>query len=216
MVGGMLGGLLFFIFMLGPLTGVVVRPPGVTVGAAAGATLRGAYVRPLVVLAVAIGAAVWGFPVLARRMGEAKLRGATIESLREVRVRRARARRIGWWMLGGMFSLYTIVGLISGPAAVMLISKGAACIGGGAVGWALRARRGRRLVCAACDYPMGRWKGAAPACPECGAEWRRDGRHAVGVRAVAWGWLAGGAGLIGLSCVMLVILFEVMARRAGV
>lgn len=95
-------------------------------------------------------------------------------------------------------------------AAAMFVTN-AGCV---VAGLELFGRRGARLVCGRCDYPMVTWRGAPARCPECGHGWKqpwgaRFGRRAVRRRRV---WL----GLVLLAVAAeLVVLFGVIESAKG-
>lgn len=61
--------------------------------------------------------------------------------------------------------------------------------------YGLLARRGTRLVCRRCDYPMVSWRAAGPSCPECGNAWKDPWNARVGARAINWRWVLLGIAL---------------------
>ena len=69
---------------------------------------------------------------------------------------------------------------------------------------AVTARRGNRVVCARCEYPMGSWRRAASNCSECGHAWKRPWGARFGVRAVNPTSLKWGLALLLTSTVLVV------------
>lgn len=161
----------------------------------------------LVVLVIAF----WFMPWFLRRMFDAR---STTLPLR-FRNQNKRSARLYQWYL----SLFTLVILVvpvalsrtlapNTPALAVLgatlipLSLHASVFGCILISTALISRRGSFLVCAKCGYPMGSWRAATPACPECGRLWKSPWNARIGARRINTTILAWGAGTVLFSFAM--------------
>jgi len=91
------------------------------------------------------------------------------------------------------------------PVYLVMASRVLAGLGMTVAFLSLAARRGRRLSCRRCGYPMTSWRSATIRCPECGSHWRNPGKIACGRRHTHRPSLAAGMGLLALSVGCLVL-----------
>jgi hypothetical protein len=145
----------------------------------------------------------WGLPWFARTMFD---RSPEARS-QETQSKRRKARRTHSLLLpfmcvafGGIVIAGVVVSAMAGARVfVMVLGLPLSIIGPMLVAGALTYRRGARVVCARCDYPMTTWRGAPAVCPECGNEWKRPWAAMVGERRVRRGLVWCGVGLYGLA-----------------
>lgn len=161
----------------------------------------------IVVPLVLIGLMLWALPPVARWLFDKRASRLT----REAQIKLRKARKQVRWFWGGMglllgTSVVAVCLLGRWQVGLLLMAKYAASVGGAIIGFSLRGRRGVRLVCAHCDYPMVTWRGAAPRCPECGRHWHKPWGARLGERTVLWGWTWTGAGLLLLSLLLVAIV----------
>lgn len=141
----------------------------------------------------------WGLPWFARTMFD---RSPEARS-QETRSKRRKDRRTQSLLLPFMsvaFIGIVIAGVVVSAMAgarvfVMVLGFPLSIIGPMMVAGALTYRRGARVVCARCDYPMTTWRGAPAVCPECGNAWKQPWAAMVGEKRVRRGLVWCGAGL---------------------
>jgi hypothetical protein len=169
--------------------------------------------------------AVWGFPWLNRFLFDRRTKVRRPKN----RARERRARKYLWWIVGGgvglmwalpIVLLTTSTRTMPTPAAIWgstaHVTLYVAQIGCVIVATGILSRRGSRVVCASCEYPMGSWRGAPPACPECGRAWKRPWKARVGVRTLRSAYIAWGGVLvltsIGLGVLSLYMVIQSVLR----
>lgn len=155
---------------------------------------------------VVLGLFLWLFPRLARMFTDMSLRRGYRSN---TALRRKNGRR-GLVVVGLMGSLtcggLLTIAVLNSSAIVALIPGGFIASNAGFVfiAGAITSRRGKRVVCARCEYPMGSWRRAASNCSECGHAWKRPSGARFGVRAVNPTSLKWGLALLLTSTVLVV------------
>jgi hypothetical protein len=112
---------------------------------------------------------------------------------------RRMARRISllFVAIAGLVTLAAF--LVEVRLGMMMAIVASAWVGGMLIALGLFHRRGVRLVCARCSYPMSTWRGAPDRCPECGTAWKQPWRARLGVRARQPRLVSLGAVLLAMS-----------------
>ena len=125
-------------------------------------------------------------------------------AVRLTRERRRWLRRFRRWAAPGLVVTAIVVSVgaglglswfVAAMSAAQFASLGGAllaCVG-------VRVRRGKRLVCGMCDYPLNSWRAAPERCPECGNLWKQPWRIRIGRRCVRWDWIGLGSLLMIVS-----------------
>lgn len=206
MLFGSLFGLAFFTAEFLFMMATIDRAVGLSPLAAALAVAKGFTFAPFAWFLIAFAAIAWAVPRIARWTFDRTAPSMTGEALARRRKARRRSTRL---ILASLlfFALMLALSAATGwQAAAILIATTSAYIGGTLIAQAPFVRRGVRLVCAGCDYPMRSWRGAPDRCPECGNQWRRDWRARFGVRATSWRSLAIGASLLIASALLVLCL----------
>lgn len=113
-------------------------------------------------------------------------------------------RRFAWW--GAMpILLVCVVGVgVDWRASAMMTSHALAFLGPALMAVGLTQRRGARLHCASCSYPMGSWRRAPERCPECGKLWKSTWGAIVGEKTFSRDLFATGVAMF-VVAVMLAV-----------
>lgn len=207
LAGYLLGGAVFFAEIVVP-SGFALRSAGGNPGVDFLDFIKG--LDPVVLMAavVSLVAVVWLAPRVNRRRFDR--RAAVLTRARLARQRRAR-RRVPWIIVGvGVLfitAMTAVAFLVAWQPAAISAAKLAATGGSSVVALGLFGRRGARLVCAKCDYPMGTWRGAPEQCPECGCSWRKPWGARFGQRGVRWKLVLGGAALLVTSALLMAVFW---------
>lgn len=184
---------------------VLMRPGTAGPGSIAGVALRMIRGMPLSSLAILVLFFVVAYfvgPLISRVMFDRSVDRLTFaHTFRARRVRRS-ARTVVIIMasivgLAGLASLTVSLGF-----GLTSLVTGLAYGGGFLIPFGIFNRRGVRLVCARCDYPMSTWLGSPGVCPECGAAWKEPWRARLGERRRRPGLIALGAAMLALSMVL--------------
>ena len=154
-----------------------------------------------------LGLFLWLFPPLVRMSTDLNLRRGHRSN---AALRRKKHRRglvvvglMGSLVCGGLLTM----SVLSRSAIPALIPGGllASKAGFALLAIAVTARRGRHVVCARCQYPMGSWRRAASQCSECGHHWKRRWGARFGVRALNFTALKWGLSLLLASLTLLAV-----------
>lgn len=200
MIGGLFAGLgVFFGLIMGAMVLAAMRFPATTGAGPAwvGVLPKRVDLVPALVTIASLVTFVVAVPRFARWIFDRSARGFTLEQLHCKR----RHRRHGWRVLaivGAGIAMLCTLGVLLRPSWgwALPIAKLLCMVGGMTVGIGLFSRRGSKVVCAKCDYPMNTWRGSADRCPECGHGWKAAWGAAIGVRGVQWRIVVVGAGML--------------------
>ena len=207
MLFGSLFGIAFFLAEFALIVAMVGSNLGLPPLTSALAMAKGFTIASIAWSLIVIAAVAWIVPRIARWVFDRSAPGITRQALARLRRARRQSRRVILVsLLFCAFMLALNAAAISWQSAAFLGATTAAYIGGMLVAQAPFVRRGVRLVCAGCDYPMRSWRSAPDRCPECGNQWRRDWRARFGVRATSWRSLAIGASLLIASALLVLCL----------
>lgn len=159
-------------------------------------------------LVVVFALLFWLMPRLFRRMFDAKAR--TIPA--NYRKQQKKAARVAPWFTGSIVVVVSAMPVVFSRmldstlplsaavgAAILPISLHISLFGWILITIAFVSRRGRSLVCARCDYPMGSWRAAPPDCPECGGAWKAPWNTRIGARRISTPRIVWGAAAVLLS-----------------
>jgi hypothetical protein len=150
-----------------------------------------------------IFAFAWRWPM--RWIARRQVARLSLEASR--RSSRMRKRWMGWIAIPvSLVIMAVIVSVIASdrPASVLIGAGVFVCAWSlSSVGMGLSERRGAGVVCGRCEYPMGSWRGAGPACPECGIQWKDPWHARVGKRVRFGPMTRYGLVGLGLCAVML-------------
>lgn len=162
---------------------------------------------------LAILAFPWVFPRLMRIMFDQSIRRTTRRQVS----RRRRTRRREIKILLGVTAFYALLmalafAIVPWRPATIMSAMMCAKFGGGMIAMALAGRRGSRVVCSKCEYPMVTWQGSEERCPECGGYWKKPWGATVGFRAVRWPLMSIGIGGL-VACSIMMGVFAVIGFR---
>lgn len=168
---------------------------------------------PTLVTIASLVTFVVAVPRFARWIFDRNARRLTLEQLHSKRRHRRHGRHALAIVGTGIATLCTL-GVLMRPSWgwAMPIAKLLCMMGGMTVGLGLFSRRGSKVVCAKCDYPMGTWRGSQDHCPECGHGWKAPWGAAIGERGVQWRIVLAGAGML-VAATGLMAGFGVWALR---
>jgi hypothetical protein len=164
---------------------------------------------------VVLGLFLWLFPRLMRMYTDRILRRGYRSN---AALRRTKSRRglVVLWLWGSLLCVGLLAtAVLTSSAIVALIPGGmfASKAGFALLAIAVTARRGKRVVCARCEYPMGSWRRAASNCSECGHAWKNRWGARFGVRALNFTALKWGLSLLLTSTVLVVASMYAMFPR---
>lgn len=149
----------------------------------------------------------WVLPTLMRRAFDRTIGRRTRAEFMRKRAGRRWARRLGVPVIGFFVVMCVVLGALTSwwaafiPVVIIGVKLSPVFIAFGVF-----ARRGSRLVCAECDYPMRTWRGASACCTECGNAWRETWGACFGERRIDWRWVAVGSMVIVASLIAAVIV----------